>query len=545
MTTSLLRRSQAFPTLGIGVGLRAPHYRAFLAQRPVVDWLEVHTENYVDAGGWDAHVLAQLRCHYPISLHGVGLGIGSANGFSDVHLQRVKDVVERIEPALISEHLCWGAVGDRHLNDLLPLPLTIEALDLVCQRVDQIQHFLGRRILLENVSTYVRYREDMMSESVFLAAVAARTGCGVLLDINNLYVNQCNHQEDALTAMQALAPHMVGEMHLAGHLVTADAVIDHHGARVADPVWALYERAVQRFGCVSTLIEWDTDIPALEVLLDEANRARTIARQVLSEQTAPTLGATQAVFARALFAVDTEEHALALFKGDARLAQQRLALYRGNLSSTWDKALSAAYPVLVALVGEEFFRALARAYGRAYPSTQGDLNQFGARFADFLADFPPVADYPYFPDMARLEWSLQCAHYADNQTPVTAADLASLSPEQVDALHLTLHPACHLMSSQWAVAELWLAHQPNAPVALPTALRRDNTALVMRPQWKAELVLISPASHAALHSLQQGQPLGAALDAAFDVDINFNFTAHLKQWLEHGVFGSLQLSATP
>jgi uncharacterized protein (UPF0276 family) len=270
--------------LGFGVGLRAPHYREFLQHRPAVDWLEVHTENYLNQGGWDAHVLEQLRQHYPISLHGVGLGIGSARGFSEQHLQQVREVVHRIQPALVSEHLCWGAVDDRHVNDLLPMPLTQQAFAMVCQRVDHIQTVLGRQILLENVSTYLRFRDDAMGETEFLSAVAARTGCGVLLDINNLFVNQCNHQEDAMAALEAMPRHIVGEMHLAGHLVTPGAVIDHHGDCVAEPVWALYEAAVRRFGAVSTLIEWDTDIPALEVLLGEAERARKTALQLRRRQ---------------------------------------------------------------------------------------------------------------------------------------------------------------------------------------------------------------------------------------------------------------------
>jgi len=273
-----------WPTqLGFGVGLRVPHYRQFLTQRPGVDWLEVHTENYLNPGGWDAHVLTRLRQDYPISLHGVGMGIGSAQGFSERHLQRVRDLVQRIEPVLVSEHLCWGIVDDRHLNDLLPLPLTEEALALVCQRVEHIQHVLGRPILLENVSTYVRYRIDAMSEAEFLAAAAAQTGCGILLDINNLYVNQCNHQEDAQAALQAIDPETVGEYHLAGHWLGPDAVIDHHGAQVAEPVWALYEAALRRFGPKPSLIEWDTDLPALEVLLSEAQRARAITKHVIQE----------------------------------------------------------------------------------------------------------------------------------------------------------------------------------------------------------------------------------------------------------------------
>jgi len=269
--------STPHPLHGIGIGLRAPHYRALLEQRPTIDWLEIHAENYFGEGGWDIHVLEQLRQDYPISVHGVGLGLGSAcDAHFEAHLDRLARLTERIQPALISEHLCWSAVPGRHLNDLLPLPLTQEALALVCERVERIQTRLGR-ILLENVSTHLRFRADTLSEAEFLASVARRTGCGVLLDVNNLYVNERNHGEDALDAMQCLPLSAVGEIHLAGHLVTEDGLIDHHGAPVSAAVWALYAESVARFGEVPTLIEWDTDIPDLEVLLAEAARARHVA----------------------------------------------------------------------------------------------------------------------------------------------------------------------------------------------------------------------------------------------------------------------------
>jgi uncharacterized protein (UPF0276 family) len=277
--------SSDFPALGVGIGLRAPHYRTFLNERPRVDWLEVHTENFFDAGSWESHVLDTLRQDYPISLHGVGLGIGSAAGFSPRHLQRVCETVQRVEPMLISEHLCWGAVTDRHMNDLLPLPLTHDALQLVSERVDCVQQSLGRQLLLENVSTYLRFRSDAMTEAEFLAALVARTGCGVLLDINNLYVNQHNHDEDAVAAIAMLATGCVGEFHLAGHLLSGALLIDHHGARVAPAVWDLYEHAVSRYGPVSTLIEWDTDVPDLSVLLDEVR----LAKQRMTKVTATTL----------------------------------------------------------------------------------------------------------------------------------------------------------------------------------------------------------------------------------------------------------------
>jgi uncharacterized protein len=527
--------------LGVGIGLRAPHYRDFLECKPKVGWLEVHTENYLEAGGWDAHVLERLRHDYPLSLHGVGLGLGSARGFSQHHLERVREVVRRVEPALVSEHLCWGAVDDRNLNDLLPMPLTTQALELVCARVDRVQEALGRRILLENVSTYLRYRDDTMSEAEFLAAVAARTGCGILLDINNLYVNQRNHAEDPLTALLAIDPGSVGEMHLAGHLVTPDTVIDHHGDRVAQAVWDLYAVALRRFGPVATLIEWDTDIPALDVLLDEADRARRIAGEVQQTMAADDLAARQLAFTNALFDAGTEVTALPLFKGDATLAQQRLALYRGNLTGTWDKTLSAAYPVLKALVGDEFFSALARAYGKAHPSEAGDLNSFGAQFAEFLARFPHVAEYPYFPDVARLEWALHTAHYAANAVPLAMDVLAPLTPEQLDGARLVLHPACRLLRFDWAVVALWNAHQPGFEGEFPQDLAQADAALVVRPEWKAGVLRLTSAACTALAALRDGAAFGAALDAALDIDPGFDFGTHLQQWLRHAVFVDLTL----
>ena len=262
--------------LGVGVGLRARHYGDFLERRPKVGWLEVHSENYFGDGGYDLHVLGRLRADYPFSLHGVGLALGSAEAESGAHLAKLARLVRAVEPALVSEHLCWGRAFGRHYNDLLPLPYTRQALELMAQRVDALQEALGRRVLIENVSSYLEYRASDIPEGEFIAELARRTGCGVLLDVNNLYVNQLNHGSDALAAIGAIAPESVAEIHLAGHLVAPHCVVDTHGDRVAEPVWALYQAALERFGPVPTLIEWDTDIPPLEVLLGEARRARAL-----------------------------------------------------------------------------------------------------------------------------------------------------------------------------------------------------------------------------------------------------------------------------
>jgi uncharacterized protein len=280
----------ALPMLGTGIGLRSVHYRDFLnaSARLPVDWLEVHSENYFGDGGFDLHVLQTLRADYPVSLHGVGLGLGSAQGYSEAHIAKLKNLITRVEPVLVSEHLCWGAIASRHLNDLLPLPLRHEALDLMTQRVDQLQVQLQRRVLIENVSTYVRFADDDMSETEFLIELVKRTGCGVLLDVNNLFVNQTNHGEDALHALSQFATlpaGSVGEIHLAGHLRTEDCLIDDHGSAVAQEVWNLYAHALALLGGeVPTLIEWDTHIPAVDVVLAEAAKAYELKRRACASQ---------------------------------------------------------------------------------------------------------------------------------------------------------------------------------------------------------------------------------------------------------------------
>ena len=545
------QRAGPAPAINAGVGLRAPHYRDFLEQRPNVGWLEVHTENFLDRSGWDWHVLSQLRRDYPVSLHGVGLGLGSARGFSEAHLERVRALVDSVEPMLVSEHLSWGATHDRNLNDLLPLALDNAALGLLCERVDRVQDVLGRQILLENVSTYVRFRSDQMSEAEFMAALSRRTGCLLLLDVNNLYVNQCNHGEDALAAIAAIAPGSVGEIHIAGHLVTPAAVIDHHGAAVAPEVWELYKAALARFGRIPTLVEWDTDVPPLHVLLEEARKADAIAAGftykadiapippgTASGPASDVLADSQEAFARALFDANAESHVLAHLRSGGA---ERFGLYRGNLTVTWDKVLSAAYPVIRQLVGAEFFTALSRAYGMANPSTDADLNNFGAGFATFLAGFEHVAEYPYLPDMARFEWSLHRTHFAPDADAVTAAQLGSLDPARFELARARLHPACTLFSSGWAIIPLWQAHQPDSAIGFPEDMARPSFGLVARPRWKSEAAAIPAAAHAALKVLESGGNFGAALDAAYAIDDDFDVTAHLAQWIALGVFGSLEV----
>jgi uncharacterized protein (UPF0276 family) len=267
-----------------GIGLRALHHEALLAERPSVGWLEAHSENYFADGGAQIDYLTRLREIYPLSLHGVGLSLGTTDQLDRDHLRRLRRAIERFQPALVSEHVCWGAVGGLHFNDLLPMPLTHEALRHLVARVSFVQDYLGRQILLENVSSYLEFHDAELPEWAFLAGLARESGCGLLLDVNNVYVSACNHGFDAREYLSRIPVRHVQEIHLAGHTVNrfgdVEIRIDTHSAPVCDAVWELYDFAIARFGPVPTLIEWDTDIPALDVLVAEARHADACLEQL-------------------------------------------------------------------------------------------------------------------------------------------------------------------------------------------------------------------------------------------------------------------------
>lgn len=259
-----------------GIGLRSVHHEAILLERPAVGFIEAHTENYFHEGGSAVRALLRARANYPLSLHGVGLGLGSADGVDRQHLARVKRAIERFEPALVSEHACWGHAGGNYFNDLLPLPCTEEAAGVLAAQVAEAQDFLGRQLLIENVSAYVAFDDSPLAEWEFLGEVVARSGCALLLDVNNVYVSSRNLGLDAHAYIAGLPLSSVREIHVAGHARNGEVLIDDHGSRVCEEVWELYRRAIARFGPLPTLVEWDNDIPPLATLVAESERANSI-----------------------------------------------------------------------------------------------------------------------------------------------------------------------------------------------------------------------------------------------------------------------------
>lgn len=267
-----------------GLGLRTPHYAEFLEMQPPVAWLEVHSENYFAEGGKPLSILKKIRTDYPVSLHGVSLSLGSADELNWSHLKKLRDLIEHIDPCLVSDHLSWSSINGQYLHDLLPLPYTMEAMQHLVSRIQQVQEYLKRQILIENVSSYIQFPDSDLKEEDFLVQVAKKSGCGILLDINNIYVSAMNLGFDAAKYIYAISPDLVQEVHLAGFSTTEvkgkTVLIDSHNKPITNAVWQLYCKAIQHLGLKPTLIEWDTELPTLETLYLEAYRAESLMREI-------------------------------------------------------------------------------------------------------------------------------------------------------------------------------------------------------------------------------------------------------------------------
>lgn len=279
-------KQKKLPYLGFGLGLRTQHYQDILESKPKVDWFEILSENYLIPGGKPLYFLDKIRADYPVVMHGVSLSIGSTDPLDTDYLKQLKALATRVEPCWISDHLCWTGVNGLNMHDLLPLPYTQQAIDHIVSRIQQVQDFLGRQILIENVSSYLTYTHSQMSEWDFISEIVQRADCFLLLDVNNVYVSSVNHDFNPLDYIKALPMDRVAQIHLAGHFNEGTYIIDTHDAPIVDAVWNLYEQTLARFGQISTMIERDDHIPPLEELLLELNQAKAIAQRVISQETA-------------------------------------------------------------------------------------------------------------------------------------------------------------------------------------------------------------------------------------------------------------------
>ena len=526
---------------GIGVGLRPQHYLVITSDWPAMDWFEAVTENYMDSGGRPVQILEEVRKHYPVALHGVSLSIGSADPLRPQYLERLKALAGRIEPFIVSDHLCWASVDGHELHDLLPLPFTEEAVTYIADRVQQVQDFLGRQILLENVSSYVTYTHSTIPEWEFLKEIALRSGCGILLDLNNIYVNSKNHGFAPLDYLKGIPGQCVGQFHLAGHTDKGDYLFDTHSDSVASPVWDLYRQALELWGPVSTLIEWDENIPAFERLSAEAEKAREIYLSVIAS------GAKQSKLQRDLdcFVAKSApcndntssdkntklseiQHAMRLKieasgsgGDDIALNHQagvpgieRLSIYAGGYMARTQEALQEVYEAAAHVLGAEVFHELAHDYAKAYPSTNYNLTYLGRHLPEFLKSWEGAKELPFLSDLAALEWEIAMAFHAFDEPPADSSKLADLSIDDWENTRLVFQPSVSIVKSAWPVLDIWNVRKKPPEKIRVELLNRPQNVLVSRRGWEPQCRLIQDAECQMLETLMNRQTLGAACEEA-------------------------------
>lgn len=525
-----------WPVLGCGLGLRAEHYDTILRTWPKeVDWFEAITENYMDSGGRSLQILEKVRSRYPIGLHGVSLSIGSCDPLDRVYLNRLKTLAERIEPAIISDHLCWTGVKQRNLHDLLPLPFTEEALKHVAHRVCEIQNFLNRKILLENVSSYLTFKHSYMPEWEFLSEVSRQSGCGILLDINNVYVNAQNHKFDAYQFLNSVPIAAVGQFHLAGHTSMGKYLFDTHNKPVIEPVWALYRHALKRFGKVTTLIEWDADIPEFPELVKELKKAKKLYQQIKSEEVqrvlefpinvtkkidkkskAPKLAEVQRLFEECVLPNSKDAYAKGRIAkmlnpqgGDP--GKDRLSVYAEGYTARMNESLTEVYPAVKHLVGEPTFLKAAFGYSKKYPSKNYNLSLAGKHYSSFLKKSSLALRLPFLPDLADLEWEIAESFHTFDLPAADMTKLHEFSEEDWQSIILKLQPSVRLIASRWPVLDLWnVRAKPPKNISLRLEGRPQNV-LVYKGSGIVRCELISREQHLLLKDLLTGKTLGKAL----------------------------------
>jgi uncharacterized protein len=559
----------------VGIGLRAGHYSDLLAAMdagPVgIDFVEVHSENFFGLGGQPLAYLDQFAARLPISLHGVGLSLASADPLSATHLRRLQQLVTRVQPRWVSDHLAWVGSNGRYFNDLLPAALTPAALTHVCARVDAVQDALGRQFLVENITQYVPYDEAAIPEAVFLQYLCERTRCGLVLDLNNLYVNQRNLGKRVTDYLDALDPRHVHELHLGGFEWQGAMAIDTHGAPVPDAVWQLLAAATPRFAHAAVLIERDNNLPPLLELLGEAGHAREILCSHLSnvgadavlirsgavQKQAPQFPAQWSAWSsapalvqggtvQADFASYERALASALVDPSVRVPDvlvSGLAIYRSSVSQTQQSALAAIYPAVHGVLGAARFSAIARATLDAHPSSSGDLNTIGAQLWQSVSAPEVIQEWPFLPDLARLEWLVHQVFHAADANAISLAVLAGALVEAGDgaeSCQVEYVPAFALMPSPFSLLPYWAKFAGEDTHSITTATPGMVGVMVVRNDASGVMVEALTAGELCFcEALQRCDAIGAALKLGLRTDPTFNLQSMLMRLANTGAIAAV------
>lgn len=539
-----------FPYLGFGLGFRPTHFPDIMEHKPDVDWFEVISENYMDTGGPQRRVLDQLKEKYPIVMHGVSLSIGTVDPINSEYLDKLKKLADDVKPKWISDHLCWTGIAHKNTHDLLPVPYTEEALKHITERIKQVQDYLGRQIVLENPSTYLEFTASSMSEWEFIARMVDGSGCGLLLDVNNIYVSCYNHRWDPKTYIDAMPLDSVAQIHLAGHSNMGTHIIDTHDDHVVDEVWTLYSYVINKAGPISTMIEWDDKIPEFPVVMEELNKARHWAQsqdgpvefprfQSFRDNIRPSEKLTPyedelGMMQDAILKGDGNEmdpDLRIIPKPDFSPAEQIQSYIDGYRYRLYD-VVHEDFPALIAAMGEGAFEEMLDAYIEATPSEHFNVARYVEQFPEYVRE----GQDPFFYELSVLETVLTRIHDAEETDVLGQDDLGGVTPETFMDLKLNPRSALKLLAFSYPVNAYYDAHlngeNPDIPEKSPSFL------VVYRHEdqiWRLDL---EEREYIVLSSLFNGLPVGEALSAAVpeeDEEAMANVGVWFSKWMSNGL----------
>lgn len=540
--------SLTVPHAGFGLGLRTTHYPDFLACRQPLDWLEIITDNYLVDGGKPLVTLDAIRRDYPLAMHGVALSLGAPAGHDRAYLKKVKALADRIDPLWISDHLCWIGPEPQQLHDLYPLPYTEEAARHLITQIRQVQDVLQRRLVVENVSSYIDFAYSAATEWEFLSHIANEADCSLLVDINNIYVSSVNHGFDPLAYLRGLPAQRIQQFHLAGHSNEGTHIVDTHDHPVAEPVWELYAQACQMFGPVTTMIERDDHIPPLQELIDELDRARGIAAALENEQPRSAYHASALRWAAPLAAQDPglqgmrqrmATYVLGPANGTEAMAPMvrqapgvdvplRLSIYHHAYRARLAEVLADTFEKTVLYMGSDSFTQHARTFAEQNPPLTRSLGRYGASFPAYLA-----ALYPHNPELrelAYLDWDLRsCFDGAD--APALDAAAAAADAQQSWLLHTpAIHPSLVLREITSNVVQLWKSIDEDQEVPAPVYRDTPMALAVWRKGLQPHFKTVEGMQAVWLRRLMAGASLSQAC-GEFEGTEHMPEIAVFGQWL--------------
>jgi uncharacterized protein (UPF0276 family) len=554
--------------------LRTAHYADFLATPQPLDWLEIITDNFLVEGGKPLKMLDRIRQDYPMAMHGVAMSLGAAQGIDAAYLKRVKALADRIEPLWVSDHLCWIGPGPEQLHDLYPLPYTDEAARHVIVQIQRAQDLLQRRLVIENVSSYINFAGSAASEWQFLSHIANAADCLLLVDVNNIYVSSVNHGFNPLDYLNALPPARVQQIHLAGHSDHGSYIVDTHDHPVAAPVWDLYAQACQRFGAVATMIERDDNIPPLPTLLQELDMARDIARQNVktSATVSPRERETRGTWAAeqpglsahadavplaqlqqrlSRYVLDRAEpphHATALVRTKPpATSEHRLGIYHHAYRARLAEVLADSFAKTNLYMGSDVFNEVATAYAVQQPPCMRGLSRYGANLPAYLATLYP--DNPELFELAQLDWDLRSRFDGADAPALEASTLANtVDHSSWLGRSAPLHPSLLLRSVRSNVAQLWRAMDADEEVPAVHVSDAPKTLAVWRKALQPHFQILDDDEAAFLHCLAQGpsiEEVAAALVITPALSDPQVLGKWLRAWLENGFLLSRQRQDGP